>query len=248
MTITSSRASVVRIIFAGVVVAATTAGAVGYWVAERTGFGHRSNVLEVAGRGPVAVMDFTGQFSLVPLPAGWHHRRFLTRTPMEMTLVEKDGARAVQCHTQGSASMLVRYLDADLERHPRLEWRWLVEDGIESPLDERSVEGDDHPIRLFLRFVDAQREARAMEIIWGNEHLQADQWKYLGTFPHYVANGGTDALGRWHRESVDLRDLYRTAWGDPSGVRVTDVALFCDSDETGDTTTAYLQYVRLAPP
>lgn len=242
----SVRSNLLRLILAVLMVTVTIAAGVGYWAAERMGLGRRTNVLEVVGTDPVAVMKFSADFSPESLSAGWHHRRFLTRAAMDLKVIEKDGMPVVQCHTQGSASMLVRYVDADLEGHPRLEWRWMVEDGIDSPLDERTVEGDDHPIRLFLRFVNAAGEDNAMEIIWANVHLQRGQWKYLGGFPHYVANGGEAELGRWYAESVDLRDLYRKAWGDPSGVRLTDVALFCDSDETGDATTAYLEYVRLA--
>jgi hypothetical protein len=219
----------------------------GYWLVERTDFGQRSNVLAVVGAKPVTVMAFSAAFSLSALPAGWYHRRFVSRAAMDVRAVQRNGGFVAQCQTHNSASMLVRYIDADIAQHPFFEWRWMVEDGIESPLDERSKEGDDHPIRLFLRFADAGGATRAMEVIWANVHLQAGEWKYLGRFPHFVANGGVANLGRWHDERVDLRDLYRSAWGGARGIRLTEVALFCDSDETGDATSAYVQYVRLEP-
>lgn len=217
------------------------------WATERMGIGRRTNALEVSGPGPLSLMEFTDGFTLDPLPLGWHHRRFLTRTPMHLALVPANGTRVVRCRTQGSASMLVRFVDVELERMARLEWRWMVEDGVESRLDERTIEGDDHPIRLFLRFTSPEGDERAMEIIWANVHLKAGEWKYLGEFPHYVAQGGSSNFGQWHDESVDLRELYQTAWNDASGVRLTEVALFCDSDETGDRTTAFLENVRLVP-
>jgi hypothetical protein len=49
-----------------------------------------------------------------------------------------------------------------------LAWRWYIELPIRSPLDERTPEGDDHPARLFLRFLTDRGEKRAMEVIWGN--------------------------------------------------------------------------------
>ena len=67
----------------------------------------------------------------------------------------------------------------------------------------------------------------------------------IGSFSHYVANGGRENLGRWHDEVVDLTDIYRTLWGDPAGARMTDIALFCDSDETGGETLAYVADVRV---
>lgn len=237
------RMSLLRWLLAIVVMTMLT---VGYWAAERTGFAHRANVLKIVETTAATVMEFPADFSVDELPPGWHHRKFLSRTPMNLTAVEKEGARALQCHTQGSASMLVRYIDANLTTHPQLEWRWMVTDGVDSPVDERTEEGDDHPIRLFLRFVNGNDEKHAMEIIWGNVHLKSGEWKYLGTFPHYVANGGAANIGRWHNQSVDLRALYAKNWGDAAGVRLTEIALFCDSDEVGDSTTAYLEYVRLA--
>jgi hypothetical protein len=235
-----------RLVLAVLTLTVITAAVLGYWAAERIGFGHRANVLEVAGPNPVTIMAFSSAFSVATLPAGWHHRRFLSRTAMDLRVVENEGASVLRCATQNSASMLVRDIDAELTRHPHLEWRWLVEDGIDSPIDERTEAGDDHPIRLFLRFVDADGEQNAMEIIWANVHLRTGEWKFLGSFAHYVANGGVSRQGRWHDESVDLRDLYRKTWGDVSAVRLTEIALFCDSDETGDATTAYLQHIRLA--
>ena len=84
-----------------------------------------------------------------------------------------------------------------------------------------------------------------MEIIWGNQSLRAGDYKVIGSFPHYVANGGRENLGRWHDEAVDLTEIYRTLWGDPGGARMIDIAIFCDSDETGGETVAYVADVRV---
>ena len=85
----------------------------------------------------------------------------------------------------------------------------------------------------------------AIEIIWGNRSLHAGDYKVIGSFPHYVANGGRENIGRWHQEAVDLTEIYETLWGDPVGARMIDIAIFCDSDETGDETLAYVADVRV---
>jgi hypothetical protein len=75
--------------------------------------------------------------------------------------------------------------------------------------------------------------------------LVSGDWKYLKTFwggqgfPHYTARGGQANVGRWHDERVDLRALYRKQWGDPAGARLVEVALFCDTDQTGASSVAY---------
>ena len=49
-----------------------------------------------------------------PLPSGWRHRKFWTRSPMSMAFAVKDGAPSMRFATHDSASMLFRHVDIDL--------------------------------------------------------------------------------------------------------------------------------------
>jgi hypothetical protein len=212
----------------------------------------RVGVLTPDGSSPFALMDFAQIMPLDPLPEGWYHRVFRRHAPMDLSFAHKDGVAALRMETRDSASMLFRHVDVALDDYPKLEWRWRVEQGVETDTDENTVAGDDHPVRLYLDFVGADGDDRSMEIIWGNRTLGAGDWKHLAfffgliEFPHYVANGGAPNLGRWHEEQVDLAELYRTLWGEPSGARLTDIALFCVTDETGAHSVAYVAEVRVA--
>jgi len=157
-------------------------------------FGGRRDVLKPDGGPVVTVMDFGQSFPLDPLPSGWWHRKFWTRSPMTMAFAVKEGVPSMRFETHDSASMLFRYVDIDLAAYPMLAWRWYIELPIRSPLDERTREGDDHPARLFLRFVTDRAEKRAMEVIWGNR-LNPGEYKYIGGFPHFVADAGDDRVG-----------------------------------------------------
>lgn len=208
--------------------------------------GHeRTNVLVPDGSPSFVVMDFREPLPLDPLPPGWLHREFLTRAPLEISFATVAGVPAIRLATNDSASMLFRHVDVDIDAYPLLSWRWYVEKGIESDVDERTAEGDDHPARLYLVFEAPDGAGHPMEIIWGNRLLKAGDYKHVGGFPHYVANGGDANIGRWHRESVDLLRIYRKLWGDPAGARLVDIALFCDSDETAGRTVAYFADVRV---
>ena len=110
---------------------------------------------------------------------------------MTMSFAVKDGVPSMRFETRDSASMLFRAVDIDLTAYPMLAWSWYVELPIRSPLDERTREGDDHPARLFLRFLTDQGQKRAMEVIWGNR-LKPGDYKYIGGFPHFVADAGED--------------------------------------------------------
>jgi hypothetical protein len=183
-------------------------------------------------------------FPLDPFPFGWRHRKFWTRSPMSMSFAVKDGVPSMRFETHDSASMLFRHVDIDLAAYPMLAWRWYIELPIRSPLDERTREGDDHPARLFLRFATDDGEKRAMEVIWGNR-LKPGEYKYIGGFPHFVADAGDDRVGRWLDEKIDLARVYAEIWKDAAPAHLVDIAVFCDSDDTHTASISYFDYVRL---
>jgi hypothetical protein len=192
----------------------------------------------------VTAMDFGQSFPLDPLPSGWRHPKFWTRTPMSMAFAIKDGVPSMRFETDDSASMLFRHVDINLATYPMLVWRWYIELSIRSPLDERTREGDDHPARLFLRFMTDRGQKRAMEVIWGNR-LRPGDYKYIGSFPHFVADAGDDRVGRWLDERIDLARVYAEIWKDAAPAHLVDVAVFCDSDDTHTASISYFAYVRL---
>jgi hypothetical protein len=109
---------------------------------------------------------------------------------------------------------------------------------VRSPLDERTREGDDHPARLFLRFATDRGEKRAMEVIWGN------RLKYIGGFPHFIADAGEERTGRWLDEKIDLGRVYGEIWKDATPAHLVDVAVFCDSDDTHTASVSYFARVE----
>jgi hypothetical protein len=72
-------------------------------------FGGLGDVLKPDGGPVVTVMDFGQSFPLDPLPSGWRHRKFWTRSPMSMAFAVEDGVPSMRFETQDSASMLFRH-------------------------------------------------------------------------------------------------------------------------------------------
>jgi len=206
-----------------------------------------------AGSAPYVVMDFSKPMAIDALPQGWHQRKFSFVEPMRISLVEKAGRSAIRLQTHASASMLIHDVNIGLDQLNVLRWGWFVEQPVVTEFDELTAKGDDHPARLYLKFLAADGTSHAMEIIWGNTKLKGGDWKYLKSFwhshpfPHYVARGGQSEIGRWHDERVNLRELYRKQWGDPTGVRLHEVALFCDTDQTGASSIAYFSAITAEP-
>lgn len=221
------------------------------WLVGCASTGQRVNVLVPDGSASFTLMDFKNPLPLDPVPPGWFHRKFWRPPPMEISFVSKENRSAIRLATRGSASMLFRYVDVDVNQYPMFSWSWLIEQPIETDVDELTHAGDDHPARLYLKFQAVNDTAHAMEIIWGNQKLHKGDWKYLksfwssSSFPHYTANGGDENIGRWFDEKLDLRALYEKLWGSPAGARLIEVALFCDTDQTGAESIAYFGTVKV---
>ncbi len=210
----------------------------------------RMAVLVPDGSPTFELMNFKEPPSLDPISDGWHHRTFRRHPPMDISFLTKDGYAAIRLSTHDSASMLFRWVDVPLDQYPWLSWNWFIEQTIVSEKDETTVAGDDHPARIYLTFESESGDDHSMEIIWGNRVLRRGDWKHLKffgifPFPHYVANGGEENAGRWHFEQVDLRQLYATIWGDAKGARLIEIALFCDTDETGMSSIAYFSDIQV---
>jgi hypothetical protein len=82
-----------------------------------------------------------------------------------------------------------------------------------------------------------------MEVIWGNR-LKPGEYKYIGGFPHFVADAGEERAGRWLDEKIDLARVYAEIWKDAAPAHLVDVAVFCDSD---DTHTASVERIDRLP-
>src|SRR5271165_6584717 len=218
---------------------ATVVGLIGWHF-----FGGRGEVLKPDGGPVVTVMDFGQPFSLDPLPSGLATSEILDAFAYEHGFRGLGRVPSMRFETHDSTSMLFRHVDIDLAAYPMLAWRWYIELPIRSPLNERTREGDDHPARLFLRFATDRGEKRAMEVIWGNR-LKPGDYKYIGGFPHFVADAGEERTGRWLDEKIDLGRVYGEIWKDAAPAHLVDVAVFCDSDDTHTASISYFDYVRL---
>jgi hypothetical protein len=77
------------------------------------------------------------------------------------------------------------------------------------------------------------------------QSAEPGDYKYIGSFPHFVADAGDDRVGRWLDERIDLAAIYAEIWKDAARVHLVDVAVFCDSDDTHTASISYFAYVQL---
>lgn len=185
-----------------------------------------------------------GDLSTEDLPNGWVHRTFWNVTPTKYTLAEKNGRPALHCTTDNSGSILARDVSIPLADFPILNWEWMIDKPLVSDIDEETEEGDDHPARFFVMFKSGE-ETAATEIIWSNTRFAPGDYKVINGFQHLVVNGLNENIGVWHEQTVDLEALYQKISGKTDNPKISVLGFFCDSDNTGGSTSAYFSDVRL---
>jgi hypothetical protein len=193
-----------------------------------------------------APVHFLDGLDTESLPDGWVLRTFFRVTPADYQMTQEDGKKVLRCTTDNSASILARDTEIAVSALPILSWRWKVTQPIESDVDEATKAGDDHPVRLFLMFANEAGESRATEIIWSNQKYSPGDYKIIGSFYHYVANGLNQNIGQWHEQSIDLRQLYSEIGGTGAATLQT-FGFFCDSDNTGARSDGLFGDVLLSP-
>lgn len=191
------------------------------------------------GAETVTLLPFEELGTLDPLPPGWSHRTFWLTRPTDYALTAQGGRPALACTTVGSGSILTRATAIPIDAFPTLRWAWFVEEGLPPSTDEATRAGDDHPVRLFLRFAGAAGRVGETEIVWSNGAFRPGQYKVIGNFPHLVADGGARREGAWQDQAADLTELHARATGGGPGGILTAIGVFCDSDDTGGTSRAF---------
>jgi hypothetical protein len=226
-------------------------GVAGYFVLQKlTSPPAPINPVLAGDSASVTLMDFASPPTVEPISPGWWHLTFLTKPAMKISFVEKDGIKALRCETNASGSIFGRHTDIDLAQFPNLSWQWLVEQPVISETPETERKGDDHPARFLAHFRDSKKAEHYFEIIWSNGAFTTGQWKDIGGFQHFVANGGdaktNESTNKWFNEKVNLLDLYRTATKTNDAPRLINLSIFCDTDDTGTKSIAYFGKVEIA--
>ena len=204
-----------------------------------------SNPIVADGAETVTILPLSEIEDFEDPSVGWTHEQFWMVPPMTLAHVEKNGKPALRCETNGNGSILTRTTDIELGDYPTLVWDWFIEMPISSPIDEDTVEGDDHPARILISLEDRTGGEYAFEIIWSNRKYEPGDYKYIGDFAHYVANGLNENTRMWHHQEVNLMQVYWDVTGRNDYPMIKSIGIFCDSDDTKTRSVAYFSDIEL---
>jgi hypothetical protein len=195
------------------------------------------------------------------LPAGWKPLAFKKIEKHTIYKLYQDGDTAVvKAVSHASASGLIREITINPKEYPIVQWRWKVENILERG-DVHRKEGDDYPARIYIAFeYDASKLSFFERVEYGAAKLLYGQYPPLGAINYIwesrapagtivsnsftsrvkmiVVESGGGKLNQWIGEERNVFEDYMKAFGKEPPL-ISGVAIMTDTDNTGESATAY---------
>jgi hypothetical protein len=225
------------------------------------------------GQTPVVALPDVPKFSNAKpgdvAPSGWRVWQISgMKRPTEYQLVDYEGRTVVFARASSSASGLIYPISIDLAEFPWLHWHWKVPALIERADNTRRAT-EDSPVRVVVAFdgdksklpfadrlfADQFRMLTKQELpyallmyIWENRAPVGTVIDNLhtGRIKMIVAGSGDVKVGQWHDVLRNVREDYERAFKEPVPM-VRSVGIMTDTDNTGETASAYygdIQFLR----
>lgn len=183
-------------------------------------------------------------------------------------LVTDSGKTVLRATADHAMSGLIHAVRVDLRAYPLLRWRWKVRAPLQNA-DMQTREGDDYAARIYvlfdypsdklsfgtrakLRLAEAfygqKIPTAALNYVWDNRRpvgtIQANT--YTDRARMVVVQSGAGKAGQWVTETRDLAADFRAAFGEDAP-DVVAVALATDTDNTGESATAWYGDIEFLP-
>jgi hypothetical protein len=216
---------------------------------------------------------YIGAFSIADtertIPEGWEPLTFdKIKRHTAYEIVNQEGTTVIKAKSKNAASGLIRHIRVDPQKYPIIEWRWQAANIYEKG-DVSTKAGDDYPARIYVAFAydpdtvgffeKAKFEAykliygeyppsRAISYIWAShaavgkmvDNAFTDRVKMI------VVESGRKNLNKWVSEQRNLYGDYIRSF-DEKPPMISGVAIMTDSDNTGETGTAYYGDILMKP-
>lgn len=209
----------------------------------------------------VEVGIFSGSAADGPWPDGWKPLTF-PKIPRHTTYsLVRDGEQiVVKAASQASSSGLTREVQIDPKEYPIIQWHWKVSNILKAG-DVKKKAGDDYPARIYVTFQydgtkvglldKAKYEAAkliygrypplgAINYIWesGAPVGTAVPNPFTDRVHMIVVESGPSKLNTWVTEERNIYDDYKRVFGEEPPM-ISGVAIMTDTDNTGESATAY---------
>ncbi len=168
--------------------------------------------------------------------------------------------------SNGSASGLIWKIMFNVNESNHLKWKWKVSNVFEKG-NAKTKSGDDYPIRIYVIFEYDPKTAgfwesalyesakliygeypphSSLNYIWANRDHEETiiPNSYTDKAQMILLEKGVKHVGEWMVEEVDVLEDYQRAFGENPPSKAS-LAIMSDSDNTGETAVAWLDYIEL---
>ncbi len=168
--------------------------------------------------------------------------------------------------SDNSASGIIHKAKIDIYKYPEAEWMWKIEEIIKNG-NALEKKGDDYSIRIYILFKYDKTKSKlgerlkygtakllygqypphsALNYIWSNKnHSQKYiENSYTDKAVMIPLNSGNEDAGKWIKNTVNIYNDYKNAFK-KEPPQYAYIAVMGDSDDTGEKSTAYIDYIRI---
>ena len=181
--------------------------------------------------------------------------------------VEEAESGHILVATSHASASGIRYLkEFNVMDYPLLSWRWKV-GNIYTKGDLTTKSGDDVPLRVYLMFkFDPEKAALGDRIMYGLAKIFYGEYPphsslgyvwsnrkheenilvspYTDRLKLIIVQSGNSGVGLWKSEQVNIVKDYKKAFGTLPPESAS-IAIMNDSDNTGESSVSYLEYIRV---
>lgn len=177
----------------------------------------------------------------------WKSRKIKEETRYHVIKTENN--LVLKAASSNSASALIYRYEYNLKEYPVLTWKWRVENTIKNG-NVMKKKGNDCAARIYVIFPSwILWLTKSINYIWANK---LPKGKYIKS-PHYsrsimiAVESGDEHVGKWITERRNVYEDFKMVFGeDPP--KVGGIAIMTDTDNTGESTTAYYDDIRIEKP
>jgi hypothetical protein len=182
------------------------------------------------------------------------------------TLDREGDNNILKAESRASASGLIHRKTFNLHETPRVRWRWKVVK-LSDQGNPKLKSADDYPIRIYVMFLYDPAHASlgdrliynaakaiygkypphsTLSYVWTGHNIPDRIFAspYTDKARIVILEKGTQKVGQWLEESVNVLDDYRQAFGkEPPAT--AGIAIMSDTDNAGGAATAFVDFIEV---
>lgn len=168
--------------------------------------------------------------------------------------------------SNASASGYLKKVSINPKEFPILNWKWKIKNTLKAA-DINTKDGDDYPARIYITFeYDMERLSgwesfkvglykslhgeypplAVLNYVWDNKQPigYSTANAYTDRVQMIVSQSGNAQVGKWVTQEVNIYEDYKRVFGE-APLKITAIAIMTDTDNTGESATAYYGDIQL---